>query len=112
MDAAKTGESPPPTASSATPTTLFSGKAGARIRNGPGVTTGDGPVAQNLPKQQAVRMTAFSHICLAEIPTTWIPGLMVGLILYLLWAYFRPTLQQRKDERERRRRRLSHWGHE
>ena len=57
-------------------------------------------------------MTAISHICIADAPTTWIPGLLVGSILYLLWCFLRQTLRERKDERERRRQRLAHWGHE
>ena len=57
-------------------------------------------------------MTALGHICFAEIPSTWIPGLMVGSVLYILWFLFRQSLRERKDERERRRQRLSHWGHE
>ena len=58
-------------------------------------------------------MTAFVHVWFADnFPTTWIPGLAIGAILYVLWLYLRQTLQQRKDERERRRQRLGHWGHE
>jgi threonine/homoserine/homoserine lactone efflux protein len=57
-------------------------------------------------------MTALGHMWFGDIPTTWIPGLVVGSVLYLLWLCFRQTLQERKDERERRRQRRSHWGHE
>jgi hypothetical protein len=48
----------------------------------------------------------------AAIPTTWIPGLAIGAIVYVLWLYFRQALQVHKDERERRHARLAHWGHE
>jgi hypothetical protein len=57
-------------------------------------------------------VTVFVHVWFAHIPTTWIPGLAVGSILYLLWHSFRQTLKQRQDERERQHRRLAHWGNE
>jgi hypothetical protein len=57
-------------------------------------------------------MIVFVHVWFADIPTTWIPGLAVGWIVYLLWLYFQPALQQRKHERERLRQRRSHWGHD
>ena len=59
-----------------------------------------------------IAMTIFVHVWFAHIPTTWIPGLAVGWIVYLLWLYFHPILQRRKDERERLRQRRSYWGHD
>jgi len=59
-----------------------------------------------------VIMTAFGQDWFAAIPTTWIPGLAIGAIIYLIWRYFRATQQQRKAERERRRQRLVYWGNE
>ncbi len=59
-----------------------------------------------------VIMTAFGQVWFADIPTTWIPGLAIGAIIYLIWRYFRATQQQRKAERERRRQRLVYWGNE
>jgi len=56
-------------------------------------------------------MTACFHVWFAEFPTTWIPGLAVGLILYVLWAYWRQVMQRRKDDRERERQRQGHWGY-
>jgi len=59
-----------------------------------------------------VIMPAFGQGWVDDIPTTWIPGLAIGAIIYLIWRYFRATQQQRKAERERRRQRLVYWGNE
>ena len=57
-------------------------------------------------------MTVCFGVWLADVPTTWIPGLAIGAIGYVLWLYCRDLLQQRRAERHRRLQRLAHWGHE
>lgn len=57
-------------------------------------------------------MTRILAACFADIPTTWIPGLAIGAIGYVLWVAFRKTPERRKDERLRQRQRIAFWGHD
>jgi len=56
-------------------------------------------------------MTAFVQVWFADILVGGMAGLAVFLVVCLLWMYLRQKWQQHKDEQERRRQRLAHWGH-
>ena len=57
-------------------------------------------------------MTALAQFWIDQLFVEGIAALAVGFILYLYWLNFREKRQRRKDEQERRRQRLSNWGHE
>lgn len=57
-------------------------------------------------------VTVVVRVWFADIFLSGVAGLAVCLVLYLLWLHFHEKWQQHKDQQERRRQRLAHWGHE
>jgi hypothetical protein len=55
-------------------------------------------------------MTGFVRVWFADLFISGMAGLAVFLVVCLLWMYLREKGQQHKDEQERRRQRLAHWG--
>ena len=57
-------------------------------------------------------MTALVPLWFDQLFLGGMASLAVFLIFYLSWLIFQEKRERRKDEQERRRQRLSHWGHE
>jgi uncharacterized protein (DUF2062 family) len=58
------------------------------------------------------RVIVCVRVWFADVFAAGIAGLTVCVTGYLLWLHFHEKLQQRREERDRRRRRLAHWGNE
>jgi hypothetical protein len=60
---------------------------------------------------RSATMTVSIRAWFADVFSSGMAGLAVFLFVCLLWMYLRQKWQQHKDEQERRRQRLAHWGH-